>query len=106
MTYSEFTLAHELPVRSVSSVQGRDKNPGVCLQSSTPAHVALSFTSDPAPAVRSPETPLGFPGWISGYGRSQIFEEIDKYASAKKVLCTCCKYFMYKARSISLYANS
>lgn len=51
MIYSEFTLAHGLPVNSDSSVQGRYKKAGLCLQLSLPAHLTLSFTSDAAPAV-------------------------------------------------------
>lgn len=54
MTYSEFMLAHGLPVNSPPQLGGRGKKAGVCLQPLPPARLGLSLTPHPAPAVSRP----------------------------------------------------
>lgn len=63
----------------MSPAWGRDKKTGVCLQSSSPAHLALSFTSDPAPAVLRPP-------WDSSWLPRDGYKGMEALKHLKKVI--------------------
>lgn len=109
MTYSEFMLARGLPVNS-GPQWGEEarRQEHVCdhhqlVQVSAP-HLIRPWGHRETP--RGASSPLGFPGIRYGSDGSQTLEEVGRYPSVKKVVCTCCKCFTDKARGIPFYVTS
>lgn len=98
------TLPWHRDCQLIQGAQCREESRSVSAVTTSSSHSQLLIWSSPS----SLEITVILPsqGWKKQYGGSQRFEEIHRYLSVKKVLCTSWKYFMYKARSIPFYTNS